>query len=71
VINKESFTGNAITVSGEDLKKVNPQNILESISVFDPSFAIAQNNLAGSNPNSLPSINVRGSTALPTGGAPC
>lgn len=68
VINKESFTGNAITVSGEDLKKVNPQNFLQSISVFDPSFAIAQNNLAGSNPNSLPSINVRGSTALPTGG---
>jgi TonB-linked SusC/RagA family outer membrane protein len=68
VINKESFTGNAITVSGEELKKVNPQNVLQSISVFDPSFAIAQNNLAGSNPNSLPSINVRGSTALPTGG---
>ncbi len=68
VINKESFTGNAITVSGEDLKRVNPQNFLESIQVFDPSFAIAQNNLAGSNPNTLPSINVRGSTALPTGG---
>src|SRR6185437_14938977 len=68
IINKESFTGNAITVSGEDLKKVNPQNFLESISVYDPSFAIAQNNLAGSNPNNLPRINVRGSTALPTGG---
>jgi TonB-dependent SusC/RagA subfamily outer membrane receptor len=68
IINKESFTGNAITVSGEDLKRVNPQNFLESIQVFDPSFAIAQNNLAGSNPNTLPSINVRGSTALPTGG---
>lgn len=68
LINKESFTGNAITVSGEDLKKVNPQNFLESIQVFDPSFSIAQNNLAGSNPNTLPSINVRGSTALPTGG---
>jgi len=68
IINKESFTGNAITVSGEELKRVNPQNFLQSISVFDPSFSIAQNNLAGSNPNTLPSINVRGSTALPTGG---
>ena len=68
LINKESFTGNAITVSGEDLKRVNPQNFLQSIQVFDPSFGIAQNNLAGSNPNTLPSINVRGSTALPTGG---
>ena len=68
LINKESFTGNAVTVSGEDLKRVNPQNFLQSIQVFDPSFNITQNNLAGSNPNTLPNINVRGSTALPTGG---
>ncbi len=66
VINKESFTGNAITVSGDELKKVNPNNILQSLSVYDPSFNIATNNIAGSNPNVLPSINVRGSTALPT-----
>jgi len=67
VINKESFTGNTTVISGEDLKKVNPQNFLQSIQVFDPSFAIVQNNLAGSNPNILPQINVRGSTALPSG----
>jgi len=67
MINKESFTGNAITVSGEELKKVNPNNVLQSLQAFDPSFNIATNNLAGSNPNALPSINVRGSTALPTG----
>jgi TonB-linked SusC/RagA family outer membrane protein len=68
LINKDNFTGNAVVVSGEELKKVNPQNLLQSLQVFDPSFNIAQNNIAGSNPNSLPSINVRGSTALPTGG---
>ncbi|HTI92342.1 MAG TPA: carboxypeptidase-like regulatory domain-containing protein, partial [Puia sp.] len=56
VINKESFTGNAITVSGEELKKVNPNNILQSLQAFDPSFSIATNNLQGSNPNVLPSI---------------
>ncbi|HEY6901546.1 MAG TPA: SusC/RagA family TonB-linked outer membrane protein [Puia sp.] len=67
LINKDNFTGNAIQVSGEELKKVNPQNVLQSIQVFDPSFNIAQNNLAGSNPNALPNINVRGSTAIPTG----
>jgi len=67
VINKESFTGNTTVISGEDLKKANPQNFLQSIQVFDPSFSIAQNNLAGSNPNILPQINVRGSTALPAG----
>ncbi|BAV05123.1 SusC/RagA family TonB-linked outer membrane protein [Filimonas lacunae] len=66
-IRKESFTGTAISVSGEDLKKMNPQNILQSIQVFDPSFKIVQNNVLGSNPNRLPVINVRGNTAIPTG----
>lgn len=66
-IRKESFTGTAITVSGEELKKVNPQNILQSIQVFDPSFRLVQNNLFGSDPNRLPVINVRGNTSIPTG----
>lgn len=68
-IKKESFTGTSTTVSGEDLKKVNPQNVLRSLQVFDPSFKLVENNLLGSNPNSLPKINVRGSTAIPTGSA--
>ena len=67
LINKDSYTGTAVTVTGEELKKVNPQSILQSLQVFDPSFKIAENNLVGSNPNSLPQINVRGSTALPSG----
>lgn len=67
-ISKESFTGTAITVSGADLKKVDPNNVLRSLQSFDPSFKIVDNNLAGSNPNALPNINVRGSTALPAGG---
>jgi len=66
-IKKESFTGNAVTITGEQLKKVNPQNLLASIGAYDPSFRIIQNNIAGSNPNRLPSINVRGSSALPSG----
>lgn len=66
-IKKESFTGQAVTVSGEDLKRVNPQNLLQSIQAFDPSFKIVDNNLSGANPNSLPTINVRGTSALPTG----
>ncbi|WP_173820215.1 SusC/RagA family TonB-linked outer membrane protein [Niastella vici] len=66
-IKKESFTGNAVTVTGEELKRVNPQNLLTSIQAFDPSFKVADNNLLGSNPNALPKVNVRGSTSLPTG----
>ncbi len=66
---KDSFTGTAVTVSGEELKKVNPGNIFQSIESFDPSFKILSNNLLGSNPNSLPNINVRGIASVPTGGS--
>ncbi|MVT44048.1 SusC/RagA family TonB-linked outer membrane protein [Chitinophaga oryziterrae] len=66
-IKKDNFTGTAITISGEELKRFNPQNILASLQSFDPSFKIVENNINGSNPNKLPNINVRGTTALPTG----
>jgi TonB-linked outer membrane protein, SusC/RagA family len=66
-IRKESFTGNAVTVTGEEIKRINPQNILQGIQAYDPSFQVAPNNLLGSNPNALPRVNVRGSTSLPSG----
>ncbi|MCD0490488.1 SusC/RagA family TonB-linked outer membrane protein [Pedobacter sp. MC2016-14] len=65
-IKKESYTGNAITIKGSDLKQLNPQNVLKSIQAFDPSFRMLDNNLLGSDPNALPRINVRGATALPS-----
>ncbi|TCC96278.1 SusC/RagA family TonB-linked outer membrane protein [Pedobacter hiemivivus] len=64
-IKKESYTGNAIVIKGEDLKRTNPQNVLKAIQSFDPSFRLLDNNLAGSDPNAMPRINVRGATALP------
>lgn len=65
-IKKDTYTGNAITIKGDDLKRNNPQNLLKSIQTFDPSFKVLDNNLFGSDPNALPKINVRGATALPT-----
>ncbi|WP_257666361.1 SusC/RagA family TonB-linked outer membrane protein [Parapedobacter tibetensis] len=67
IINRDTYTGTAVTKTGEELQQVNPQNILQAIQVFDPSFRLAENNLAGSNPNALPNITVRGSSALPAG----
>ncbi|WP_243732589.1 SusC/RagA family TonB-linked outer membrane protein [Pedobacter metabolipauper] len=64
-IKKESFTGNAVVIKGADLKRTNPTNLLKAIQSFDPSFRVLTNNLAGSDPNALPRINVRGATALP------
>lgn len=64
-IKKESFTGVSTVVSGDELKRVNPQNVLSSLQSYDPSFKLVENNLFGSNPNRIPNINVRGATALP------
>jgi TonB-linked SusC/RagA family outer membrane protein len=64
-IKKDNYTGNAITIKGEDLKRSNPQNVLKAVQSFDPSFRLLDNNLAGSDPNAMPRINVRGATALP------
>ncbi len=66
VIKKDNYTGSAIVIKGDDLLKSNPQNLLKSIATFDPSFRIADNNILGSDPNSLPNITVRGSTTLPS-----
>ncbi|GGA98028.1 SusC/RagA family TonB-linked outer membrane protein [Mucilaginibacter rubeus] len=66
VIKKDNYTGNAITVSGADLKRNNPQNVIKSIASFDPSFKVLDNNFIGSDPNKLPKINVRGATAIPS-----
>ncbi|MRG43775.1 SusC/RagA family TonB-linked outer membrane protein [Chitinophaga sp. SYP-B3965] len=68
-LKKESYTGSAIIITGDEIKRFNPQNILASIQAYDPSFRIVENNLTGSNPNALPNINIRGATAMPTGDA--
>jgi len=70
VIKKDNYTGSAISIKGEDLQRVNPQSLIKSIATFDPSFHIADNNLLGSDPNSLPKITVRGSTTLPSINSP-
>lgn len=65
-IKKESFTGIATVLTADDIKKVNPQNVLSSLQSYDPSFKLVENNILGSNPNKIPNINVRGTTALPS-----
>jgi len=65
-IRKESFTGTAITITGSELKAVNPLNLLQSVQAYDPSFKVMENNVFGSNPNRLPDITVRGATGLPS-----
>lgn len=63
---KESFTGAAASFSGDDLKMQGNQNIIQSLRTLDPSFIQIANNAAGSNPNVLPTIELRGQTSIST-----
>lgn len=62
--NTESFTGSAITYSTEKLKEAGNQNILQGLSVIDPSFSILENNLMGANPNAMADININGTISI-------
>lgn len=62
-IDKKSFTGNAISVSKEELLKVSKSNVIQALQVFDPSFRIRENNKWGSDPNALPEVNIRGTSS--------
>lgn len=61
----ESFTGSATTVSGNDLRRVSNQNLLQSLKSLDPTVYIADNLTAGSDPNSTPTISMRGTSSFP------
>ncbi len=64
----ESFSGSYVSVKGAELKKINPNNILKALQIFDPSFRIIENNKVGSNPNAMPEFKLRGDVQLnPTG----
>ncbi len=63
---KETFTGSATTISGEQLVEMSPTNLLAGISAMTPGMVIVENNAAGSNPNAVPSILIRGANSLIT-----
>lgn len=65
-IRREGFSGNTTKIKKDELVSVNPQSLISSMQVFDPSFRIAENINAGSNPNSKPEFTLRGQTSANT-----
>ena len=55
---KEGFTGSAVTIKGEDLKKYSTNNVAKAIAAVAPGLRIVDNINMGSNPNGLPDIDV-------------
>lgn len=60
----ESFSGSYVSVKGDELKRLNPNNLLAALQLFDPSFRLVENNQQGSNPNALPEFRMRGDVQL-------
>lgn len=64
---RNTYTGAAKSISGDELLSVSPTNILQAISTLDAGLNITQNNAMGSNPNNIPDLVIRSTTSLATG----
>ena len=61
---KNSFTGAVTQTKREELRKFGNVNLIQALSMVDPSFKIRENNLMGSDPNTLPDFFVRGESSF-------
>ncbi len=62
---KESYTGAVSTVDRAQLDMYRGSNLLQTLKNVDASLNFPINNVAGSNPNVLPNINIRGTSTMP------
>lgn len=60
----EGFTGDVTRISGDEIAKLTAGNPLRALAFLDPNFRIVESNYAGSNPNSLPEFQIRGTSSL-------
>lgn len=61
---KESFSGTSASFTGQQLRDVGNQNVIQSLKALDPSFAVIDNVQSGSNPNVLANVELRGKTSI-------
>ena len=61
----ESFTGSAKTIMGDELERVGNGNVFQSLKNLDPSLNIIASMEFGSDPNKLPTMQLRGASTFP------
>jgi TonB-linked SusC/RagA family outer membrane protein len=61
----EGYTGSATTLTSDDLTRVGNRNVVESMKNLDPSVYIPVNMAMGSDPNTIPSMSIRGTSSFP------
>ena len=59
-----SYTGAAVTITREELKRTGNSNLFQSLKNISPSL-ILDNFVEGSDPNAMPDVRVRGTSSLP------
>ncbi|MDR0510021.1 MAG: carboxypeptidase-like regulatory domain-containing protein, partial [Rikenellaceae bacterium] len=64
---RESYTGAATLITAKELSRAGNQNLISRISNVEPGFLVLENNIMGSDPNTMPNIQMRGSTSLSVG----
>lgn len=65
---KNSYTGSVTTMKSEDILAISNTNLLKAISILAPGLRIVEDNEAGSNPNHIPEIIIRGTTSIASQG---
>lgn len=60
----DSFTGAVQSITADNLKRVGNSNVFESLKNIDPSLMILDNLAAGSDPNAMVSMQLRGASSF-------
>ena len=60
----DSFTGAVQSITADNLKRVGNSNVFESLKNIDPSLLILDNLAAGSDPNAMVSMQLRGASTF-------
>ncbi len=61
---KQSFTGAVKQISGIEIKQVSGTNLISAIAALTPGMEMVQNTAAGSNPNHVPELIIRGMSSF-------
>lgn len=61
----ESFTGASTKITRQELMRNGTLNVFQSLKSIDPSLNVFDNLAAGSNPNRMPEMQIRGTSSFP------
>ncbi len=61
---KEHFTGSSTSYTAKEIKTMGTTNVLQGLKTLDPSFAIIDNEMFGSDPNRMPDMEIRGKSSM-------